>query len=192
MNRKAFWEEMNDWSNHRILLWYALQNTEGSVCELGIGGGSTPFLHKYCKDTNRTLFSFENDKEWIEQFKQYRSENHIIVPVTDWDIVKDICPTPSVLLIDSAPGERRIVDAERFANSAEILIFHDTEKKPTAADYGWEKVWHLFKYQVTLELPLNMESNPPMNRSWASAVSQTYDVTQWRNFETGNPDYKIV
>lgn len=193
MNKNNFLENVTDWGNHRVLLWEALEETQtGEVIEMGLGGESTPYLHEYCKANNRTLYSFEYDAEWLEQYKHFRSDNHIMVQLSDWDKAKDICPNPSVILIDHSPGERRIVDIERFKDIKGILVVHDTQTQPTAADYGYESVWPLFKYKADLKVEMNYDVDPPHNRTWASAVSNHYDLTKWRGLETGNPDYKIV
>lgn len=193
MDKNKFLEGVNDWNNHLYFLWLALEATKGDVVELGCGDGSTRQLHEYCEDNQRVLYSFDTDKEWLERFKDCENDNHKFIHiVNDWHKAKDICPNPSVILIDHAPGERRIVDVKRFAASAGILVLHDTQPPPTAADYGYERIWHLFQHKVDLQVAMNMEVNPPHNRTWASSVSNHYDVTQWRGLETNNPDYKII
>ena len=190
MTREKFLNGINDWNNHSFLLWLALEATKGDVVELGCGDGSTRQLHTYCKDTNRNLHSFDTDKEWLSRFDDCISLTHKFTYIeNNWHIAKDICPNPSVILIDHAPGERRIVDVKRFVD-AQILVLHDTQPPPTAADYGWERIWNLFKYKIDLTAPLNTESNPPHNRTWASAVSNHFDVTQWRGLKLGEYELK--
>lgn len=194
MDREDFWAEMSDWSNHKVMLWYALEETKtGTVLELGCGGGSTPYLHQYCKDNNRKLISFDTDLDWISQFVHLQDNNHqFIHVVNNWHIAKDICPNPSVILCDEAPGEIRKVNIERFKDIEGILCVHDSQPPLTAADYKFEEIWPLFKYRVNLALPLNTDVDPPHQRTWASMISNTYDVRKFIGFETGNPDYKIV
>lgn len=196
MTKESFFEGINDWSNHRVLLWYALEATKGDVIEMGCGDGSTPFLHAYCEEKKRKLFSFDTDKEWLGKYEEYIRKWHSFTHiVNNWHIVKDICKNPSVILVDHAPGERRIVDLARFEEIEGILVCHDTQPKPTAANYNYELMWPSFKYKVDLKVPPNPEANRrgvQDNRTWASAVSNFYDVTQWKGLETGNPDYTLV
>ena len=191
MNKEDFLKDVTDWSNHRPLLWLALEATKtGDVVEMGCGDGSTPFLHEYCQAKKRVLYSFETDLKYMNQFTHLQSVNHKFTHiVNDWHKAKDICPSPSVILIDHAPGERRIVDVKRFAQSADILVLHDTQPPPTGADYGYERIWSLFKYKVDLDAGFNDEVETKDNRTWASAVSNSIDVTQWKGLTFNNGDY---
>lgn len=194
MTHQEFTKDANDWNNHIFLLWLALEETKaGEVIEMGCGDGSTRQLNKYCHDNNRHLHSFDTDKEWLKRFSDYATPNHSFHYIeNDWHIVKDMIPNPSVILIDHAPGERRIVDVKRFMDINGILVLHDTQPPPTAADYGYERIWPLFKYKVHLTCPVNPDPAPDgslHNRTWASAVSNHYDVTKWRGLKY--QDYEI-
>lgn len=196
MTKDEFLEGVTDWSNHRPLLWLALENTNGPVIEMGCGDGSTRQLHAYCADNNRRLYSFDTDADWLNRFSDCATDQHTFHHIVNhWEIAQKICPNPSVILIDHAPGERRIVDVKNYSDHMApggIIVMHDTQPPPTAADYGYERIWHLFKYRVDLSVPMNMESVPPNNRTWASAVSNDFDVSRWVGMETGNKDYSIV
>lgn len=186
--KEKFLKGLNDWNNHAPLLYLALEETKtGSVIEMGCGDGSTPQLHEYC--TKRDLYSFETDSEYLKRFEHLKRNNHHYIHITNWDRAKEICPDPSVILIDHAPGERRIIDVERFKDINGILVLHDTQPPPTAADYGYERIWHLFKYRITLDAGKNEDPNIPDNRTWASAVSNTYDVTKWKGLKFN--DYEL-
>ena len=195
ITKEEFLKDVNDWSNHRFLLWLALEETQtGPVLELGCGDGSTPFLHEYCKANKRKLYSFDTEQTWIDQFSQYATKDHTFTRIiNNWHIAKDICPNPSVILIDHAPGERRIVDISRFEDEAGIMVCHDTQPKPTGADYGYERIWHLFRYRVDLKVDMNPElyRGQKHHRTWASAISKRYDVTKWKGTPTDRPDYRI-
>jgi len=196
MNKTKFWEGINDWNNHLVLLWYALEATQGDVVEMGCGMGSTRQMHEYCKDKGRNLFSFETEEKYIEMFADLQSAGppfHVFHRIiNNWHTAKDTCPNPSVILIDHAPGERRIVDVARFEDFNGIMVMHDTQPKPTAADYGYERIWHLWKYKIDLRVPVNIDKRGRQhNRTWASAVSNYYDVTQWKGFETADKDYVL-
>lgn len=170
-------------------MWLALEATKGDVVEMGCGGGSTPALNKYCTEAKRNLYSFDSDKDWLNKYKYLENDYHKLQAVTNWDTVSKLVPNPSVVLIDHSPGERRIVDVERYKNIDGILILHDTQPQPTAADYKYETIWKHFKYRVDLRVEMNREAGH--NRTWASAVSNSFDVTKWAGSETGNKDYTI-
>ena len=46
MKKEDFLKDVANWDNHRFLLWPALEATTGEVIEMGMGQGSTPFLHQ--------------------------------------------------------------------------------------------------------------------------------------------------
>lgn len=192
MEQSKFLDGVNDWNNHLPLLWLALEETKtGSVLEMGCGDGSTRQLHEYCKDNNRMLYSFDTDLDWLGKFKDCVSPKHQFHHVVNhWEIAQQICPSPSVILIDHAPGERRIVDIKNYYDHMDgIMVLHDTQPQPTAADYGYERIWKYFKYIVHLDAGRNEEAPGKDNRTWASVVSNHYDVTKWRGQTYNNGEY---
>lgn len=195
MTKEDFLKDVTDWSNHRPLLWLALEATKtGDVMEYGTGGGSTPQLHEYCKDANRRLYSFDTELKWMNEWSHLASESHTFHHIINhWEVAQEICRNPKVILIDNAPGERRIVDIKNWSDNMNgIIVIHDSQPQPTAADYKYETIWSLFKYRIDLTVTPNMAVSPWQHKTWASAVSNDYDVTQWAGMETGNPDYKLT
>lgn len=197
MTQSEFLKGVNDWNNHAPLLWLALEATKEKkmdVIEMGCGDGSTRQLHDYCKANQRALHSFDYDKEWLDKFSEYETPNHYFHYVDKrWEVAKEICPDPSVILIDHSPGERRVVDIRAFCDIGGILVIHDTQPPPTAASYGFETIWKFFKYRVDLAPPVNPDPAPDgtlHNRTWASAVSNSYDVTKWKGMKF-EPDYEL-
>ncbi len=195
MTKEEFLKGVTDWDNHRCLLWYALENTTGPVIEMGCGDGSTRQLHEYCASRSRLLHSFDTDQDWLNRFSDCISDTHTFTHiVNNWEIAQQIVPHPSVMLSDNAPGERRIVDIKNYSDHMApggIIIIHDSQPPPTAADYGYERIWSLFKYKVDLSAGKNPDPAIKDNRTWASAVSNDFDVSQWIGMETGNKDYVI-
>lgn len=167
MKKEEFLKDVANWDNHRFLLWPALEATNGEVIEMGMGQGSTPFLHSYCKDAGRPLFSYENSLDWAMKFQDLIAENHKILHVNDWDYVSGRHENPDVVLIDHAPGERRYIDVQRFANSAKIIVIHDSE--PAATGYMMDRIWGLFKFRKDYQSP----------GAWATAVSNFIDVSKF-------------
>jgi hypothetical protein len=165
MTKEQFTQITSNYDSHRPLLWQALEATTGIVVEFGIGYGSTPFLSEYCEGMNRELWSFENNKEWFDKFDGFFG--HKIILVKDWALVHHFRDL-SVMLIDHAPGERRKVDIARFANTAQIIVAHDTEP---AADHGYKMRAELKKFRYMIDYQTD--------GAWASAVSNFIDVTKF-------------
>jgi len=169
MTKEEFIYGAGNWDNHRFLLWPALEETEGTIIEMGMGNGSTRFLRKYAINNNRHLFSYENNLEWFEKFPLEHSDFHEMIYLSDWDLVSNNIANPDVVFIDHAPGERRKIDIVRFADKAKVIVCHDTEP---AADHGYQMRAELakFKYQIDYQSP----------GAWASAVSNFIDVTKFQ------------
>jgi hypothetical protein len=165
MTKEEFLKDVANWDNHRHLLWPALEATTGDVVEMGMGQGSTPFLHEYCKANKRKLFSYDNNTAWSSKFDNFQEAGHRIANVVDWD---DVMQPADVVLIDHAPGERRKIDIARFANVAKIIVCHDTEP---AADHGYQMraVLGTFKYRKEYQTV----------GAWATVVSNFVDVTKF-------------
>lgn len=193
MTHQQFLKDLaqDDWDNHRIILWLALEQTKtGDVVELGCGDGSTRQLHEYCRDAKRKLHSFETDPEWIKRFIHLEWHEHKFYRIlNDWDRAKTECPNPSVILVDNAPGHSRADLIKWYSDFTGIMVIHDSQPPPTAADYRYETIWHYWKYKVDLQVDRNPTGD---NRTWATAVSNTFDVRLWAGIETGRPDYRIA
>lgn len=159
MTKEDFLKDVGSWSNHRHLLWDALEATSRSmfpVAEFGAGEGSTPYLRQYCQEKGREFFSYESNEEWAEKCGSAFIE--------DWNKA-DIWRYYSVVLIDHAPGEHRHEAIAILKDMAGIIVIHDTE--PAATGYMLDKIWGLFKYRVDFQ----------SDGAWASAVSNSIDLT---------------
>jgi len=159
-------KNISGWNSHLPLLFNSLELTKTEdVVELGCGEGSTLFLHEYCLKNNRQLYSLDSNEDWVKKFKHLESPMHIIQHVPDWDKFDFARLKIAVALVDHAPGERRIIDIERLANLAKILVLHDTEPVG-AGDYKFQKIWHLFKYR----------KDDSMFLAWTTAVSNFIEL----------------
>ena len=173
---KANFTPTNNDLSYYPLLFKALEETKGSVLELGTGHGSTVLLHDYCR--SRKLNSFDEKAEWLNKFTYLRSMTHNLSLVTDWRLVAINHPDAEVIFIDHAPGEDRKQMILDFKDSKGILVCHDTEP---AADHGYQmrQHWGLFKYVTEVKT----------NGAWETTMSNTIDVTKWNGEIFG--DYKI-
>lgn len=152
------WESKNDYDSHRPLLFLAacMVHEERLAYEFGCGEGSTPMLMEVI-DAFR---SYETNFEWFDRFLfTDQVSDYFDVPL------KDI----ALLFVDCAPGEIRAALIEKWANSAEVIVAHDTEP-------GAEYVYHMAETLESFKYRLDY---CPAGKPWATAVSNTVDVTKW-------------
>ena len=122
--------------SHMPVLALALMKTSGPVIEMGVGWGSTPMLKMICKSFNRSLISYESDREWAKQFDA--------TFVLDWRHF-DIDLDYSIAFIDCAPGDQRKDLALKLKGRATYIILHDAESDPPG-DYRYHEIIPQFKY----------------------------------------------
>lgn len=163
MTKTEFISDVTNWSNHRHLLFPALEATKSTklpVLELGCGQGSTPYLREYCKDEGLELFSYDYDKEWAEKFGAIHVDN--------WDTQGLWSKEYSVCLIDLSPGEYRRIALMKI--KARIIVLHDSE--PVGHNSSDYKVRPLFKKFRFLK-------DYKSDGAWASALSNYINVSKW-------------
>lgn len=162
MTKEQFLLGVGNWSNHRFLLWPALEATKHlmlPVLELGCGEGSTPYLRQYCKDEGLELISYDFSQEWAAKYNAIH---------TDWN---DVPWTKEygVVLVDESPGEQRRISIPKL-HHAKIVVCHDTEPP---ADHGYQVRAQLKKFRYMIDY----ESPEP--GAWASAASNFIDVRKF-------------
>jgi len=178
-----FKDGISGWNNHLPLLWIALEATgEGDVVELGCGDGSTNQLDLYCKAKGRKLYSFEMLPEWLERFKPLESDYHKLEAIQNknWTGVHVRHANATVVLIDHNPGEDRGDRLRQFEDNQGIVVCHDSEPRPCGGNYGWD--FSTWKYVIHVAVPMNGETNG----TWATAVSNTIDITKFKGQVFGN------
>jgi hypothetical protein len=154
---------------HLPCLIKAMEKTSGDVLELGIGVGSTPYLHYKCILDGRKLVSYENFKPWYDFFTKrygYNYSTHELnfvekyadVPLKKYDIV----------FIDQTPDWSRHEEAIRFANHAKYVIIHDSGSK-FDKQYQYDKVYPHFKYKTVWDGDTNQ----------ATVLSNFIDLTNF-------------
>lgn len=158
------------------LLYKALEATKGEIIEMGTGHGSTPLLHEYATKNKRKLHSYETEKDWISKFTDTANEYHTFTLLGrgDWDSCSKSHNSPSVVFIDHAPGERRKEDIIKFKDKADIIVIHDTEPH----NGGYQVRQHFSKFKYCVEVMSNVP-NPHEVGAWATALSNTIDITKW-------------
>lgn len=161
MTKDYFTRYESNWHSHRPLLWQALEATKHlklPVLELGCGEGSTPLLREYCKENGLELSSYDFSPEYAKQYGA--------IHVSDWNNIP-WRREYGVVLVDESPGEHRKISLQ-LLHHAKIVVAHDTEP---AADHGYQMRAQLKKYKYMVDYQTN--------GAWASAVSNTINVTKW-------------
>lgn len=156
------WIGTDDYSSHLPMLWLALNKTDGhSVVELGSGNGSTKMLVKECKEQRRNFQSYESNVVYAAKFGSIVTKISNYMDLLLWK--------PNVLFIDSAPGEQRKDLVDKYRDTADVIILHDTEEG--AQDiYGIREVLNSFKYRLNYY----PEGNPG-----TTALSNKINVIEW-------------
>jgi hypothetical protein len=153
-----------DYTTHMPMLIKVVQMTSGPVLELGAGVFSTPLLHWLCAESGRRLDTYEDVADCYHFAHKFRSRNHRIHFVEDWDAV-EFAGHWDVVFIDHTTG-RRSVDALRLKDKADYIILHDSEAEK---HYGYDKVWPEFRYIY------HWKNCQP----WTTVVSNLKDVSRW-------------
>lgn len=151
-------------TTHQAMLIKSLLYTKGTVMELGGGPFSTPLLHWLCKAQNRSLITYENDWEFYKYLYRFKSRQHSVRFIKDWDAVSRRQHF-GVVFLDHAPANRRAVDAINLKDKADIIVIHDSQ----ATDCELDGVWQHFKYRH--------DWGPC--KPFTTVVSNTIDVSKW-------------
>src|SRR3989344_9340099 len=133
------------YGTHLPALIKAINATNGPVLELGMGIFSTPYLHFACYP-NRKLVSYENAQNYADWLNVFKSDNHQIHLIDDWEKA-DLRGDWSVALIDHEHARRRKEEIKRLANTAEYIIVHDTNPGLNPK-YKFSEIFPLFKYRL--------------------------------------------
>lgn len=152
--------------SHMPMLLKVIPMTKGAVCEIGSGFYSTPLLHWLC--LGRTLYTYENDPEYLHYARKFQTKNHRIRHIKEIDFERDW----DVVFIDhnnQKSGTLRGEMAMKFKN-AKFIILHDTEYQ-SVENYGYDKMFPHFKYRY------DYKDYIPNT----SVVSNVIDVTKWQS-----------
>lgn len=130
-----------------------VNKTNGDILELGMGLGSTPYLHYAATIAKRNLLSLENDKGWLKQFKTsdfmhflYENEYHKIELVDNYENSPLIEKEWDVVLVDQTPDPSRKESVKKLANLAKYIIVHDSNERHEK-NYHYSEIYPLFKHK---------------------------------------------
>lgn len=146
------------------MLLKTVGRSDGHVLELGAGIFSTPLLHWLCKDRNIKLVTLENNIDYFNFARQFRSRLHSIKFIEKTEDFPVRGHWGVVFIDHEMPYQKRGEDAVRFKDNANYIVLHDTE---TEKLYGYDKIWEHFKYRYDWR-----ECRP-----WTSVVSNFKDLS---------------
>jgi hypothetical protein len=151
-----------DFTTHMPMVIKLVQMTKGPVLELGSGIFSTPLLHWLCHESGRRLETYEDEKLYFNFANKFRSANHKIYFVEDWDKIA-VDKHWDVALIDHVT-RRRSVEALRLKDQVDYMILHDSE---VPEHYGYDRVFPQFKFIHHWR----------RCKAWTAVVSNTKDLS---------------
>lgn len=173
-------------ATHQKFLEHYIKKTQGDIIEFGTGDGSTGFILELIKNTNRTLISVENNKNWYNKMIDLYPEtlNHKYVFVEDWEMtIKTFDPSKySIVFIDQSPWEARKWTLDHFKNDAEYVLIHDVDYFPkhnifgkviTQYDFDFSDCFENWKLYYP-ETPWPSNTGPP-TLVGSNVVSSTID-----------------
>jgi hypothetical protein len=134
------------WGSHMLVLMRCFELSEGSVLEMGIGVFSTPLLHMLCFRNKRLLVSYDNDSNFVNSHRGFITPWHQLSLVKDWDEINIEDTKWGLAFLDHGPGERRLIDAQKLANNAQLVVCHDSELE-VSDYYKYDEISKLFKYR---------------------------------------------
>ena len=156
------WHITSDWDSHRPALLCALENTKGTVVELGCGFGSTQLLYDYCVKNKRQFWSFDTNKEWANKF-------WVITNAID-DYFKNVhLNNIDLLFVDCAPAEIRKELIEKYADIAKVIVVHDSEESSSFC-YDLIGILSTLKYRINYE---------PRGNPHTTIISNFIDISKW-------------
>lgn len=161
-------------SHQQVLLAAIKLSGDKPILELGAGDYSTPFIHKTAK--GRKIITIDHDQKWLDRFSNLKSGNHTLLQVDVlhmFELFKQDRTNYGVVFIDSITWETRMSAINKYKDTSDYLVIHDTgysakvgvfgkELKPrTDKDPGLRVFSDYFKYWREY-LPINwMSYDPP-------------------------------
>jgi len=145
------------------MLIKSIQATSGPVLELGAGYISTPLIHWLCAEDRRKVVTCEDDEEYFQIARKFRSKTHTIVKINDWarDIRKYKDRLWSVIFVDNNENHRA-ESIITLKDNGIFFVLHDTNDP----QYGYDKIYPLFKYRYDWKFSVN----------WVAVLSNYCDL----------------
>jgi len=145
----------------------------GDVLELGAGHFSTPLLSAMCKAMGRSLVTFEEKEEWLDNVRDLEAPHHSLQVAADpynWmpDVNSLTVERWAVIFVDHGrTNQDRMAYLRALANRADFIVCHDTCNTWFA---GLDPVLDTFKYRFDY-----VHMTPV-----TTVVSNMYDVTAFK------------
>lgn len=151
--------------SHQRCLVAAAMRTQGLMVELGVGWYSTPILHEIATAQQRRLITFDNNNDWLSQFRGLSNEWHQLHLLGWWGDMP-LEERYGMVFVDQGQPIEREYSIRRMIDRTDVFVMHDTEE---GFAYGYERTLPMFKYVYTDKSQI----------AWTSIASNTVDVTDW-------------
>lgn len=158
-------------SHQRCLLGSVLRTT-GPILELGVGWYSTPLLHELAVCLERTVYTIDNNMDWLAQFLPLKNRWHSVQQIGWWGELFDgtfegLLPERfGVVFVDHGQPAEREYAIRGLIERADVFVLHDTEEKFA---YGYSRVLPFFKHRWT----------DKCQKAWTTVCSNTLTVQDW-------------
>lgn len=140
LQRAAFY------GSHIPVIVRVAEATDGPILELGMGRYSTPILDLMCHESKRPLVSYDNDRKWFEENKEWESDYHKVYFVDNYDKADIETTHWSMALVDHEPSLRRATEIARLASNTDYIIVHDTEPESDRF-FRYSQIYPLFEFR---------------------------------------------
>ncbi len=147
-----------------------VQNTTGTIMEVGSGMFSTPLLHWMCFENKRSLITVERHLHYLDFANKFKTLSHKVLHIKELEKA-DLNEHYSIVFIDHTPKKPRTRgdDALLFKDKADYVVLHDAGVNGKQK-YGYDQLYSQFKYRY----------------DWTGATPHTtvlsnfVDVTKWQ------------
>ena len=149
-------KDLNDgYGSHAVPLTISALITNGDILELGIGKYSTVALNSVAKQQKKFLLSTESEIDWMNKFVHLNDTiNHLILS-SNSECAKSINMDKKwgMVFVDHLQAENRQLDMIKYADKAQIVVAHDSEKGANGY-YHYDKAYPYFKFHCKYSLYL--------------------------------------
>lgn len=122
---------MNSYYTHQEYLKRELLSLKktAKVLELGVGEGSSPIMHEFCKNNPRAkVFAYENDESWLNGMRsKYELKNYTFNHISEWNQLEDMIGINKfdLVFVDQSPWEARTYSIDILKDITKVFIVHD-------------------------------------------------------------------
>lgn len=122
--------------SHQLILYEAILRTTKPILELGAGDSSTVQIHTIAKSR---IVTIESSPVWLNKYMYLRSANHELLLLSEIamiDFFRKDQTEWGVVFVDSSSWIGRYAAIEKYRNTADYIVVHDTEYSAPQGHFG--------------------------------------------------------